>query len=340
MKECDPIEPQRPQVMLRCYGSFFLSRPQSFRAGLLALSLFVLFGLAFTPAAKADFKGETALQRISFTEEERDAHLQHLDSILTTAIRAMEGKLSEHQAFYRKNGFSKFVGDRFWYDSPEHSDDNWQSVGRRTKFLQSRGLSTKEVSAMSNTSCVGFTMEVLQEGFLAPRDPALTSAWNKINIFVRSFKSDGAALIFALQKLDWKVYYWNPDTRRNRAWDASESGADRGWHQDRWVGVRDKSVYYVGNPVDDKQLLVNFGRSVPRQFRNFPFFVGIAHSGYHVFPGYKGKIIEAHTSFPPAPGISDKDFRRVIETSQFNPMQDGGGPRGNYRSGLIAVPPM
>ena len=90
--------------------------------------------------------------------------------------------------------------------------------------------------------------------------------------------------------------------------------------------------------IDDKTLLVGFGTNVPAEFRAVPFWVGTAHSGYHVFPGFSGKIIEAHSQRP----ISSKDN---LEVSSFNPLNQerGGGPKWTnserYRSGVIAVPP-
>ncbi|CAN5724706.1 hypothetical protein BH20VER1_BH20VER1_25590 [soil metagenome] len=75
---------------------------------------------------------------------------------------------------------------------------------------------------------------------------------------------------------------------------------------------------------------------VPAAFRSAPFFVGTAHTGYHVFPGFEGSIIDAH---------STRALTSVnnLEKSQFNPLASGGGPRWTptekYRSGLIATPP-
>jgi hypothetical protein len=63
--------------------------------------------------------------------------------------------------------------------------------------------------------------------------------------------------------------------------------------------------------------------------------VGIAHAGYHVFPGRKGDVIEAHS-------MRNIAARDNIEFSEFNPLATGGGPRWTnsekYRSGLIVVP--
>ena len=66
-----------------------------------------------------------------------------------------------------------------------------------------------------------------------------------------------------------------------------------------------------------------------------PFFVGIAHAGYHVFPGRRGDVVEAHS-------MREMIAKDNIEVAPFNPLAQGGAPRWTrsekYRSGLIAVP--
>ena len=90
------------------------------------------------------------------------------------------------------------------------------------------------------------------------------------------------------------------------------------------------------NKVDHKSQLVGFGTTVPAEFRNVPFFVGVAPTGYHVFPGFAGDIIEAHST-------RRLDSIDNLERSAFNPLKTGGGPRWTttekYRSGLVGIPP-
>jgi len=82
--------------------------------------------------------------------------------------------------------------------------------------------------------------------------------------------------------------------------------------------------------------VVGFDDRVPREFLDVPFFVGVAHTGYHVFPGYKGDVIEAHST-------RRLDSVDNLEKSPFNPLATGGGPRWTatewYRSGLVGLPP-
>src|SRR5690606_3860379 len=104
-----------------------------------------------------------------------------------------------------------------------------------------------------------------------------------------------------------------------------------GFHAYNWLTVKKKGKYLY-NKVDDISTLVNFGERTPEAIKRVPFFLGIAHMGYHVFPGSYGQIIEGHSTRQ----LHDP---QAVETSPFNPLTDGGGPRGLYRSGLIAVPP-
>lgn len=99
----------------------------------------------------------------------------------------------------------------------------------------------------------------------------------------------------------------------------------------RWATIKSRGMYYM-NPVDDARSLVNFKTEMPEKFLDVPFYVGTAHTGYHVFPGTFGQVIEGHNTR----AITD---RNTLESSPFNPMEDGGGPRGQYFSGLVAVPP-
>ncbi len=118
----------------------------------------------------------------------------------------------------------------------------------------------------------------------------------------------------------------------NAAWDRMEAGkASKGRHSTWYSGVVSSSRYY-GVYVDDRTTLVGFGTDVPSRFKSVPFFVGTAHAGYHVFPGMRGRVIEGHSMR----AITDY---YTIESAEFNPIKKGGAPAGEYRSGLIAVPP-
>ena len=82
--------------------------------------------------------------------------------------------------------------------------------------------------------------------------------------------------------------------------------------------------------------MIGFDQGVPELINRVPFWVGISHTGYHVFPGAYEQVIEAH---------SVKDITSIdnIQTSLFTPYAPGGGPRwskkAKYRSGLVAIPP-
>jgi hypothetical protein len=170
--------------------------------------------------------------------------------------------------------------------------------------------------------------------------------WRRLLLEVKANGMDGVILQKNLRKLGWKIIYWNPDPSNNKKWDAEDIALNplqegRVWmpvwggHAIRYSEVIKRKTYYKV-PVDDVTLLVDFKNQQPRAFKEIDFFVGTAHSGYHVFPGMYGDVIEGH-SMRAINSISN------LETSVFNPLAPRGGPRWTstekYRSGLIAVPP-
>ncbi|MEM7600575.1 MAG: hypothetical protein AAF357_04075, partial [Verrucomicrobiota bacterium] len=179
------------------------------------------------------------------------------------------------------------------------------------------------------TSCVGFVLECLETGFFsiegADRENAI-ALWEKIDNFVRNdWKSDGNALVYALSLLGWKIYYWNPNTSREPLKNESDFNE-----------AMQKSEYHGGITIGDNTSLVNFGRNPGDRFEKFPFYVGSAHEGYHVFSGYGGKVTEAHSGLI-EPFVKDQE--RTVETGSFNPFVEKGSPRSQLFSGLLAVPP-
>ena len=220
--------------------------------------------------------------------------------------------------------------------------------------------------SLQNISCVDMTRRCLGEGF---KKAGMFETWKKIDKEVRANDVSGVEMQKALSDLGWKILYWNPDPNNNAAWDnedkqiaplpvaaACTPTADKpcpkpktwngawGGHTSRYKRVMERDEYYLGSErpirVDDKKLLVGFGTNPPAAFASVPFFVGTAHSGYHVFPGFYGNIIEAH-SMRELTGFDN------LQVSKFNPLAQGQGQGGGpvwtnserYRSGVIAIPP-
>jgi hypothetical protein len=202
------------------------------------------------------------------------------------------------------------------------------------------------------------TMDCLGEAFASTKDPVSIATWAKIDKFVNDNGVEGEFLVESLQNLGWKILYWNPDPSKNLIWDKEDptliagkpvkwdSGVKNdagqfvyssswGQHEEFYRVVMKFGKYYT-TPVDDAELLVGFKTTPPQQFLNIPFFVGVAHAGYHVFPGFYGQVIEAHSA-------RRLDSIDNMQTSPFNPLAAGGGPRWTpvekYRSGMMAVPP-
>jgi hypothetical protein len=268
------------------------------------------------------FKGS-----IDFTPQEQSAHRKHIATITKTGRRYLEDIWNDHLAFHRRYGVSKYYGDR----SPALNTRE-----KRIAALKQAGASPALVDQLQPSSCVGLTLKSLAAGFKAPGDPDLANAWGKIEAYTRLNNQDGSALLNALQKLGWRILYWNPSPKDNERWDAEDgTRPSRGGHAYRYGTVMSKNTYYF-NKVDDKALLVNFGTTVPGEFKSAPYFVGVAHTGYHVFPGFQGEVIEAHSMR----SLASKDN---LEKAPFNPLGNGGAPRWTpsekYRSGIVGVPP-
>lgn len=277
------------------------------------------------------------------------AYKQKSKLIHQTAAECLDVIWQEHVAFHKRWGVSKFYGDR---------NKSLDTPAERREALARAGAPTSLESELEPTSCIGLTRRCLAEGFRATEDRLLVEMWARLDQHVRANGVSGVVLINGLQKLGWKILYWNPDPSQNAAWDAEDprnlpgkpvtwnSGVKNsqgqyiynpGWgmHAMRFRDVMKSGVYYQ-NRIDDRSTLVNFKTQVPETFKQAPLFVGVAHSGYHVFPGFLGTVIEAHSTRP-------LDSIDNLERSMFNPLAPRGGPRWSrtekYRSGVIAIPP-
>lgn len=299
-----------------------LDERHSFRL-LKPIVLSAVFALALPrPLGAAGFTGA-----VEFTAAEIAAHQRNVGSITGNARRYLEDVYRDHLAFFRRYGVSKYYGDRSVL---------LDTRAKRIAALKQAGAPAELIDQLQPSSCIGLSLNALAAGFRAPGDANLESALLKIQQFARANDLDGSAVLHALRKLGWRVCYWNPSPQENARWDAEERDwASKGWHAYRFSTVMNRGNYYF-NAVDDKSLLVGFGTRVPTAFRSAPFFIGVAHTGYHVFPGFAGNVIEAHSTRA-LTSINN------LETSPFNPLATGGGPRWTpkekYRSGLIALPP-
>ena len=270
-----------------------------------------------------------------FTADEVRLHGQRIDIITETASSCLEETYADHVDFYQKYGVSKYYGDR----KPEYRTEE----GRK-QALQKYGAPASLSSELEGISCIGLTMKCLGEGF---EKAGQLSTWNKIYKQLSIDKKFyGTDLQKMLRELGWTSLYWNPNPSRNADWDLEDQKINPlkpgkvwnpvwGGHAYRYAQVLRKSEYYEVK-VDDKTSLVGFGDQTPAYLKKVPFFVGTAHAGYHVFPGYSGKVIEAHS-------MRNLNAFDNLEVSAFNPLGTGGGPRWTktekYRSGLIVVPP-
>ena len=269
-----------------------------------------------------------------FTAAEIRKHRDTLDVFTDVAADFLDWVFADHVAFFNKWGVSKYYGDR----KAEH-----RTRERRMAQLRKFGKPEFLVDQQVATACIVLAMQACERGFNAT---GMQNTWKKIHTQLKiDNKLYGTDLQIMLQQLGWKLYYWNPDPSQNAAWDAEDQAlnplkAGRKWmpvwggHVLRHASAVNKGTYYDAK-VDNVTKLVGFKKTEPAAFKTVPFFVGIAHAGYHVFPGRRGDVVEAHS-------MREMIARDNIEVAPFNPLAQGGAPRWTrsekYRSGVIAVP--
>ena len=283
-----------------------------------------------TPAVPEQFKGHAG--RLDLTLDEILTHQKRVQEFALDAAYCLQWHLQKHKDFWTKYHISAFYGTQSPYMT--------MTLEQKQADLKSLNVPPEIAKELSPLSCVDLSIDCLKYAF---RETGQESLWQKIHKFIVDNDKDGTAVQLALQQLGWKVLYWNPDVSQNKVWDENEkkqSPDDEfsfwGYHQERYQQVLTKHQYYF-NPVDDSTSLVNFGRRLPQKFMQVPFFIGTAHTGFHVFPGFNGYVIEAHSS-----AVITQE--RTIEAGPFDPLNpkephpDAGG-YGTYLSGLIVVPP-
>ncbi len=270
----------------------------------------------------------------TFTTAEVAAHKTKLGVIIPTTSKCIERIYDDHIDFHGRYGVSKYYGDR---------RQDYATRAGRLAALKSYNAPASLIDELTPISCIGLTVKCLGEGFIAGGQKA---TWDKILSNLRSNGMDGTFLQADLRKLGWKVLYWNPDPASNAKWDEEDLRLSPlkpgtvwnpvwGGHAYRYSQLKKTGKYY-NVPVDDMTMMVGFKDQQPEAFKKAPFFVGSAHAGYHVFPGSFGHVIEAHS-------MRNLDSILNLESSPFNPLATGGGPRWTktekYRSGIVAIPP-
>ena len=286
---------------------------------------------------------------LTVSKEEQQLYLQYNQTVITTASQCIEDTYNTHIAFFNKYGISKYYGDR---------NPNLNTREKRLAVIRSVGAPDSIVDKLEGISCIGLTRKCLKQGFAATQNQTLINLWDRIDKNVIVNGVNGLVLTQHLQKLGWKILYWNPRPDLNAKWDAEDpailpgkpvswdSGVRNqqgqfvyhpawGMHGMRYNQVMKKDIYY-NVKVDDKETLVGFNTTIPSVFKDNSFFVGVAHAGYHVFPGSYGQVIEAHS-------MRRLDSIDNMEEGEFNPLATGGSPKWTriekYRSGIVAVPP-
>lgn len=277
-------------------------------------------------------------QVANFTKNEIDQHNKNVALIVATATDCLDETYADHLDFFAEWDISKYYGDR----NPKYA-----TLAGRVAALKEYGKPPELIDELEPISCIGLAMRCLEKGFDAAN---MESTWDKIYDQLKINKNFyGTDLQKNLIKLGWKSYYWNPNPAKNADWDKEDQKISPlkpgtkwnpvwGGHAYRYDQAVNKGFYYEKDLiVHDATSLVGYGDVQPAFFKDIPFFIGIAHAGYHVFPGRNGEVIEAH---------STRSLKSIdnLEFSEFNPLRNGGGPKWTpkerYRSGVVVVPNM
>jgi hypothetical protein len=275
-------------------------------------------------------------QVASFDESELRQHDAQIHQIAAVSADCLDWYYQDHLNFYSQWGISKYYGDR---------RADYATKEGLLAALQFYNKPAELVTQLEPISCIGLAMKCLQRGFEAV---GMAATWQKIYAeLAKERKFYGTDLQKNLIRLGWKSYYWNPDPSQNTDWDIEDKKLTplepgREWmpvwggHEYRYKNHVLKGFYFERDLiVHDAVSLVGYKDVQPAFFKDIPFFVGIAHAGYHVFPGRNGEVIEAH---------SKRDLDKIdnLEFSEFNPLKKGGGPRWThterYRSGIVVTP--
>ena len=297
----------------------------------------------------AQFAFANSTDVITPTESEKKEYLAYNRQIIQSSSECIQNFWNTHIAFYNKNKVSKYYGS---------NNPNLKTREQRLAALKKAGAPASLIDQLEPTSCIGMARACMKQAFLGTKSPTLKNVWDRMDKILIANGSDGSVLANNLQTLGWKILYFNPKPEDNALWDKQDqknltnvkvvkwdSGVKNskgefvyhtGWgmHASRYREVMKRGTYYVSK-IDDKTTLVNFGSVLPESFKRTPFFLGVAHAGYHVFPGFYGEVIEAHSA-------RQLDSVNNMERGTFNPL-NGGSPKWSntewYRSGIIAVPP-
>ena len=287
------------------------------------LAIFAVLLMTFSNSANA----QSFNRKFVVTPQEKQTHAQSIRRMSPIVRNCLKADLTKHRKFMRKYGISAFYGS--------NSSFSKKSDSERRNFLRSIGKDPSLVDQMNKTSCIGLAIKCYERGF---QQTGQADMWKRVMQYASENGWDGSAIIEAFRELGWYVLYWNPDTSLNKQYDDADKarnptnkGGTWAYNAYRLLTVKRYNKYYK-NTVDDSSTLVNFGENPSDFLRYSPMMIGVAHSGYHVFPGYSNVIIEGHSTR----GIQDPN---TVEASYFNPLGYGGGPRGRYLSGIIAVPP-
>lgn len=296
-------------------------------------------------------------------ENERETMKKNSPEFSSAAATFLIQRWDNHLIFFNEHGFSQF------WSTQKYGNSGQETIESHLKRKCGSKTLSEVQSQLVRHSCVEFTLDAIEAGMTSV---GMEREFGHLKKLSEKSDLDGAVLVIGLQKLGWKVYYYNtlpslsvPEEeskeereiriasaiRTMKKWDEGFMTSTRpyGPHWWSWYTTVNRGNYkYKELKVDDAESLVGFGETPPQLISEIPFCVAIGNNAYHVFPIVHGEVIEGHSGL-------DIWNPKIIERNPFNPARggrgapglkvgasDNGGPTGStflYSSGLICVPP-
>jgi hypothetical protein len=297
----------------------------------------LLFTLLTQLSLAQSFNGD-----LQFSENEKAQHLAGISNLIQVTTDSMKDFAERHFESIDRCGLGLLFGFKSQFAS--------MNAAKRDQYIQqnSKCAQPPRRDEINITSCELHTNRHLEKGFEAIGQ---AQVFKKIDQFLANNGRTGIALAYALTKLGWKVAYWNPDvvTPHPTPTNRRQMGATPTDHTVSYRLVKNQGRYY-GVPVTG--WMINFDPKAPsptikqtaalEAFKKAPYFIGVAHGGFHVFPGYEGIVNESHSPYNP-------NNRKNIEIGKFDPLKES--PQGlnitvgntrklyHYSSGIVVLPP-
>ena len=293
--------------------------------------------------------------------------------VSAAAVAFMDRSERENGAAIKADGVGLRYGERSEYGKMNQAQRFAYVQGivkqKHPDKANDRAYINSLMARMKPTSCIGYTMEGLAAGYAAAGQSA---RWAEIQAAVRAKGTIGTVLVAELQKDGWEAVYWNADTGTYRGPTATANDKQRMKDHQFFIskfmgrdGVFKPGLDAQGKPIAGRDYygtypqhaLVNFF-SAPKgsqpkvndaqlaHLKNAPYWVGVAASGYHAFPGAGTRVRDSHVARNPDDvtnienrPFQDLDYAWDTAARRRKTTADGKPVYSEEQSGVLVVTP-